>query len=200
LNVPPATRDGWLDLVLGVSELTDDGPELPKGCVPYVPSSVDVLLRVVDQAGVRDSDIFVDVGSGLGRASALVHLLTGASVIGLEIQPHLAVAAHDLAARLLLTRLSCVVGDAAELTRFITIGSVFFLYCPFGGRRLARVMADLEDIARTRMLRVCCLDLPLPPCPWLTLDPPLAGDLAIYRSIPTPPVIEPPAKRSDPTP
>ena len=48
--------------------------------------------------------------------------------------------------------------------------------------RLARVLEALEPIARTRELRVCCIDLPLPPCSWLTLDPPLAGDLAIYRS------------------
>ena len=68
------------------------------------------------------------------------------------------------------------------LTLVLTIGSVFFLYCPFAGERLARVLGNLEDIARTRELRVCCIDLPLPPCSWLTLDPPLAGDLAVYRS------------------
>jgi SAM-dependent methyltransferase len=184
LSVPPAIRDGWLDVVFGLGDLPNDGPELPRGCVPYIPSSVDALLRVVDQAPVRASDIFVDVGSGLGRAAALVHLLTGAAVIGLEIQPHLVTGARDLAARLLLPRISCIKGDAATLAGYITIGSVFFLYCPFGGERLARVLGDLEQIARTRALRVCCIDLPLPQCSWLTLDPTVASDLAIYRSTP----------------
>jgi SAM-dependent methyltransferase len=181
-SAPPAERDAWLDLVLGLGELPDDGPALPRDCVPYLPCSVDALVRMVDQARVGASDVFVDVGAGTGRAAALVHLLTGASVIGVEIQPHLVRAARGLAARLPGSRLAWVEGDAAELTGSLTIGSVFFLYCPFSGERLAKVLAGLEPIARTRTIRVCCVDLPLPPCPWLTLEPPYAGDLAIYRS------------------
>jgi predicted RNA methylase len=184
MNVPPTMRDGWLDRVFGLDEIPDDGPELPIGCVPYVPSSVDALLRVIEQAPVRASDVFVDVGSGAGRAAALVHLLTGASVVGLEIQPHLVRAARDLSARLLLSRIAWVAGDAAKLTGFMTIGSVFFLYCPFGGERLAKVMADLESIARTRALRVCCIGLPHLRYSWLIPDPLPAGDLAIYHSAP----------------
>jgi SAM-dependent methyltransferase len=182
LRVPPTERDAWLDLVLGLDDLPDDGPELPRDCVPYLPCPVDALLRMVEQAPVRASDVFVDIGSGLGRSAALVHLLTGAAAIGVEIQPGLVRRARDLATRLLVSRISWVEGDAAQLVRFITIGSVFFLYCPFSGDRLAKVLADLEPIARTRMIRVCCVDLPLPPCPWLTLEPQLSGDLAIHRS------------------
>jgi SAM-dependent methyltransferase len=182
LEVPPAGRDRWLDAVLGLDEIPDDGPELPRGCVPYLPCSVDVLLRTVDEAPIRPSDVFVDVGSGLGRAAILVHLLTGAGAIGLEIQPALALASRALASSLRLSGVSCVTGDAARLTDLITIGSVFFLYCPFSGDRLAKVLADLESIARTRPLRVCAVDLPLPPCPWLTLQSQHPGNLAIYRS------------------
>jgi len=182
LRVPPTERDAWLDLVLGLGELPDDGPELPRDCVPYLPCSADALLRMVDQAPVHASDLFVDIGSGVGRAAALVHLLTGATAIGLEIQPGLVHAARDLATRLRVSSISCVEGDAAKLAGFITIGSVFFLYCPFSGDRLTKVLADIESIARTRMIRVCCVDLPLPSCSWLTLEPQISGDLAIYRS------------------
>jgi SAM-dependent methyltransferase len=184
LRVPPTERDAWLDQVLGLGELPDDGPELPRDCVPYLPCAVDTLLRMVEQAPVSDSDVFVDVGSGVGRATALVHLLTGAAAIGLEIQPGFVRAARDLAARLLAPRISCVEGDAANLAGLVTVGSVFFLYCPFSGERLTKVLADVESIARTRTICVCCVDLPLPPCPWLTLDPRRSGDLAIYRSTP----------------
>jgi hypothetical protein len=182
LNVAPTERDAWLDRVLGLRDLPDDGPDLPRGCVPYVPCSVDALLRMVKQARVRSSDVFVDVGSGLGRAAAFVHLLTGAAVIGIEVQSGLVCAARDLTTRLVLSRVSCIEGDAVTLTGFIAIGSVFFFYCPFNRDRLVKVLGDLEVIARTRMIRVCCLDLPLPPCPWLRLESPLAGDLAIYQS------------------
>jgi SAM-dependent methyltransferase len=180
--VPPADRDAWLDRVLGLGELPDDDPELPSGCVPYLPCPVDALLRVVDHGRIRPSDVFVDLGSGLGRATALVHLLTGAAVIGLEIQPRLVVAARDLATRLVLSRASYVEGDAAKLAGFLTIGSVFFLYCPFSGERLAKVVAELESIARTRTIRVCCVDVPMPACPWLAPEPPVSANLAVYRS------------------
>jgi SAM-dependent methyltransferase len=182
LGVPPSERDAWLDMVFGIRELPDDGPDLPRGCVPYVPCSVDALLRMVERAAVSSSDVFVDIGAGLGRAAAFVHLLTGAGAIGIEIQSGLVRAARDLATRLAAPRVACIEGDAARLAGFITLGSVFFLYCPFSGDRLTKVLDGLESIARTRVIRVCCVDLPLPSCPWLAPEPQRSGDLAIYRS------------------
>jgi SAM-dependent methyltransferase len=184
MSVPPDERDGWVDSVFGIETLPEDGPELPRGCVPYIPSSVDVLLRMLDHADVRSADVFVDVGSGLGRAAVLTQWLTGASVIGLEIQPALVKASRELAKSLNVPRFSVVEGDAAMLTDFITTGSVFFLYCPFGRERLERVLDPLEAIARMRQIRVCSVDLPLPSRPWLTLISPPSGDLAVYRSPP----------------
>ena len=182
LRVAPMARDAWVDALLGLGELPDDGPDLPRSCVPYLPCPVDALLRMVDQAPVHSSDVFVDVGSGQGRAAAVVHLLTGASAIGLEIQHHLVAAARALATRLRVSRMSTLHGDATTLAGLVTTGSVFFLYCPFSGDRLTSFLAALEPVARTRRLRICCVDLPLPPRPWLTLDPVRAGDPMIYRT------------------
>jgi hypothetical protein len=183
LTVAPASRDTWLDRVLGLGDIPDDGPDLPRDCVPYLPCPVDAVLRTVEQAAIRRSDVFVDVGSGVGRAGALVHLLTGASVIGLEVQHGLVLAARDLARRLRLSRVSTVEGDASTLTgRAAALGTVFFLYCPFSGNRLERVLANLEPLARARMLRVCCVDLPLPSRPWLTRETLRSGDLTIHRT------------------
>ncbi len=182
LDVGPSERDAWLDRVLGLHDVPDDGPDLPRGCVPYFPCSVDALVRVVDQARVGPSDVFVDVGSGSGRAAAFVHLLTGAEVVGIEVQSTHVRAARALVARLALSRVSCIEGDVATLAGVIANGSVFFFYCPFSGDRLVKVLGELQVVARTRTIRVCCLDLPLPPCSWLELESPLSADLAIYRS------------------
>lgn len=186
LAVPPAERDPWLDLVFDLKDLPEDAPDLPTGCVPYLPCAVDALLQTVERANIEASDVFVDVGSGVGRAAALVHLLSGASVLGLELQPQLVARARALAARLRGAQLSWVEGDAGELGFALGAGTVFFLYCPFGGARLSRLLAELEAIARQRAIRICCVDLPLPPCPWLKAD--AAGPhraLTIYRSAPS---------------
>lgn len=184
LGVPTGERDAWVDLVLGLDDLPADGPALPCGGVPYLPCAVEVLLRVVDEVPVRATDVFVDVGAGPGRAIALVHLLTGAAGIGLEIQPQFVDAAHALTARLGLSRVRCIEGDAAAVaaaTHLVT-GSVFFFYCPFSGPRLAKVLDDLEPIVGTRQLGICSVHLPLPPRSWLTRQPGRDGELEIYRS------------------
>ena len=96
----------------------------------------------------------------------------------------LMIADKDLAARLSLSRVAHVEGDASVLARYMTIGSIFFLYCPFSGERLAKVVADLADVARTRTIRVCTVDTPVPPCLWLDPEPEPAAALnvAVYRS------------------
>jgi len=183
LDVPVRDRDAWVDLVLGLDDLPADGPALPAGGVPYLPCSVEVLLQLIDDVPIRSSDVFVDVGAGPGRAIALVHLLTGARAIGVEIQPQFVDAANVLTARLGLSRVRCIEGDAATVAASMVVGSVFFFYCPFSGARLEKVLDDLEPIARTRQICIGCVQLPLPPRSWLTRDPGRTGELEIYRSV-----------------
>jgi ubiquinone/menaquinone biosynthesis C-methylase UbiE len=140
------------------------------------------VLDAVEQAEVTCNDVFVDVGSGLGRAALLAHLKTGASCIGLEIQPTLVRIAQARADWLRLSRILFLQGDAAELVRFITTGTVFFLYCPFGGAHLRRFLDGLEDIARARPIRVCCLDMPPLEAPWLARLPTASSRVDVYRS------------------
>lgn len=182
LAVPPVERDAWLDRALGIDGVPDDGPELPRGCVPYLPCGVDTLLRMTALAEVHASDVFVDVGAGIGRAAAFTHLVTGATAIGIEIQPALVAAAHALIARSRLAGVEVIAGDALDRTELLARGTVFFLYCPFGGEHLTRLLASLEPIARRRPIRLCCVDLPLPPCDWLVHVAAPDSDLAIYRS------------------
>lgn len=178
----PRARDAWVDRLLGIVGVMDDGDGLPRGCAPYLPCSVDAVLRAIEAAEIGETDLFVDIGSGIGRAGLLVHLLTGASVLGVEIQHQLVAAAREHATRLRLPACTVVQGDAAHLTGSITRGTVFFLYCPFGGRRLDTVVDALAPIAQTRSIRICCVDLALPSRPWLSLQGCASGDLRFYRS------------------
>ena len=51
--------------------------------------------QIIEHARIDATDVFVDIGSGIGRAAAIVHLLTGAKAIGVEIQPQLVRAARQ---------------------------------------------------------------------------------------------------------
>jgi predicted RNA methylase len=181
-DIPLGERDAWLDLVWDLDEIPDDGPELPRGCVPYLPCPVATVLEAVQRAGVTPEDVFVDVGSGTGRTAFLASLLTGAGCVGLEIQSAFVEAARGRATWLELARTWFVHGDAAELTRFITMGTVFFFYCPFGSDRVHRILDDLEAIARTREIRICCVHMPPLERSWLVRVPSTSVDLDVYRS------------------
>ncbi len=184
LEVAPLDRDEWVDVAFGLGPLPDDGPDLPRGCVPYLQCRVDSLLRAIHLAPIEASDILVDIGSGAGRAAALIRLLTGATVAGVEVQRALIDAARELVARLQLDRVSFVAAEVPALPEPARAGTIFLLNCPFSGDRLVRLVADLEPVARVQPIRLCCVDLPLPPCPWLA---PIAasGDVEIHRSLVT---------------
>jgi SAM-dependent methyltransferase len=182
LEVAPARRDAWVDHAFGLVDLPADGPALPRGCVPYLPTPVASLLQMIELAELREADVFVDIGAGVGRAAVLVHRVTGARAVGIEIQPQLVRAARELAQRLGTTQVSIVEGDAPELADALAEGTVFFFYCPFSDTRLERVLDVLATIAKARPIRLCTVDLPVPSRPWL--EPVALGNqLRVYRSI-----------------
>lgn len=182
LEIGPLDRDEWLDVAFGLGPVPDDGPDLPRGCVPYLQCRIDSLLRAIDLASIDASDTLVDIGSGAGRAVTLIRLLTGASIVGVEVQRALVPAARDLVARLRLDRVSFVTAEVPPLPGPARAGSLFLLNCPFSGERLVRLLAELEPVARARPIRICCVDLPLPPCSWLA-PVAAAGDVEIHRSL-----------------
>lgn len=166
LAVPPLERDAWVNRRLGITELPDDGAELPREGVPYLPASVDSILRFVELAQLGPSDVIVDVGSGIGRAAWVLHALTGARVIGIEIQRSLVREIDGL---------TFIAGDAS-----ITHppgATAYFLYCPFSGATLDRWL----DTLPRRGLTIGCVDFSLPERPWLTRDR-VDRDLEIYRT------------------
>jgi len=181
-RIHPESRDDWLDYLWDIDEIPADGPELPRGGVPYLPCAVGTVLEALQYAAVTSDDLFVDVGSGAGRTALLAHLTTGAGCIGLEIQTALARTAQARADWLNLDRLRFVEGDAAKMVRFVPLGTVFFLYCPFGGERLRRFVAALEDTARARPIRICCVDMSPLTEPWLARVPVASSRIDVYKS------------------
>jgi SAM-dependent methyltransferase len=110
-------------------------------------------------------DELVDLGSGLGRVAILAHLLSGARTHGIEIQAPLVDRARARCAALGLTAVSFTHGDAAGA---VLDGSVFFLYAPFNGDLLARVVRQLERVARRRPIALAAVGLELGDAAWLS--------------------------------
>lgn len=180
LSVPHRDRDVWTDELLNLPEpLPEDVSDLPPGTVPYLPAGVEEILAMVREAPLRPDDELVDLGSGLGRVVMLAHLLSGARARGVEIQEPLVQYAAACSANLGLTDLSFIHADAAETE---LDGSVFFLYSPFNGETLARVMRRLEAVARRRPIVVCAVGLELPDERWLQRRGISTPSLTLYDS------------------
>lgn len=177
LSLPFDERDAFVDQLLGIEPPPPDVP-LPRGAVPYLPSGVDEILAMVREAPLTAADELVDLGSGLGKVVLLAHLLTGARARGIELQRHLVDASAARAAALGLSGVSFVHADATELE---LDGTVFFLYAPFNGELLERVLRRLEAAARRRRIVVCTSGLELDE-PWLFPRPTSGGAVTLYES------------------
>jgi SAM-dependent methyltransferase len=173
LAVPARDRDAWVDGQLGFPPPPPDVADLPRGAVPYLPCGVEEIVELVREVPLGEDDHFVDLGSGVGRAAILAHLLSGATASGVEIQEPLVARARQRCAELELTAVSFVCANAADVTDDALDGSVFFLYAPFNGALLTAVLARLEAVARkrSRPIVVCTVDLELHDVPWLVRRP-----------------------------
>ncbi len=178
-SIPAFERDAWVDELLGIEPSPPDMPDLPRGSVPYLPCGVDEILAMVREAPLRPDDQLVDLGSGLGRVVLLAHLLSGARALGIEIQDHLVTSARAHAAALQLSDVSFIHANAVDLE---LDGSVFFLYAPFNGEMLARVLARLEPVARRRPIIVGTVDLELHDVAWLLPRTTSSRALTLYDS------------------
>lgn len=177
-QVPFRDRDAWIDEVLGIAPPPPDIPDLPRGSVPYLPCGVDEILALVREVPLRPGDTLVDLGSGLGRVAILAHLISGARARGIELQEPLVRAADSRARELGLRDVTFTHGDVTDEAVPLA-GSVFFLYAPFNGAMLARVVERLAAVAPRPI--VCTVDLEVT-LPWPTAQRTSAG-LTIYEPV-----------------
>jgi hypothetical protein len=179
LAVPALEREAWVNRRLGFGELPDDGADLPPGAVPCFPSAVDEILTMVQELPLRAQDELVDIGSGVGRAVILAHLLSGARARGIEVQAHLVQLARERAAALQLNDVAFTHANAADVE---LEGNVFFLYAPANGELLTRVVQRLEAAAKRRRIAVCTVALDLRGQAWLKPRRTSCETLTIYES------------------
>ena len=116
----------------------------PHWQVEYVPCPYAVLRRVMQRVEIGPGDVFVDLGSGMGRAVFAASWHGAGRAVGVEIDPILASAArHNLShSRLRGRPIEFVESRAESYPQDDT--TVLFLFNPFGAGTLASVAHEVE--------------------------------------------------------
>jgi SAM-dependent methyltransferase len=151
------------------------------------PTPARVVLELVDRVSWQPSDVFYDIGSGLGQVPLLVHLLAGVRAVGVEIEPAYCRVARAAAAALGLSGVSFVQGDARQAA--YGQGTVFYLFTPFVGEMLQAVLDRLCAQTRGRVVTLCSYGPCSPHVAWqgwlrsLVPDPKHEFKLALFERV-----------------
>jgi hypothetical protein len=168
------------DLVSGVLEFEPPAEEprvLGSESVFYQPTPARHIFHLISAASITRADTLVDLGSGLGHVPLLASVCTGASAIGIEIDPLWIATATNCTRNLNLRNVTFLAQDARLAD--LSTGTVFYLYTPFTGSTLSSVLESLRNQASLRPIRICTFG----PCTfevsnqkWLNPVPPPATD------------------------
>ncbi len=126
---------------------------------------------MADRLALSSDDVLYDLGAGLGRVVFILALASAGHMKGVEVEPAFVDDARRRARDLNLARVSFINADARQVD--YADGTVFFLYTPFKGSILRRVLALLRAQARQRRIRVCTYGpgtLEIQDQDWLTSD------------------------------
>jgi hypothetical protein len=149
----------------------------------YQPTPARHIFHLIDLLALGSSDVFVDLGSGLGHVPLMVSVCTEARSLGIEIERAYDACARECAQRLNLSRVTFIQRDVLEAD--LSLGTVFYLYTPFMGSVLRAVLDRLRHEASTRPIRICSHG----PCtpviaaePWLTAtNTPDADSITVFH-------------------
>jgi hypothetical protein len=178
-------RDELVSGVLQLREPSDPNLQRSPEMVPYQPTPVRHILRLITAAALVEDDVFVDLGSGLGHVPLLVSMVTGAQSLGIEVQAAYIASARECAQSLHLSRVRFIPQDAREAD--LSSGTVFYLYSPFNGSILTNVLRALRMESMRRSIKICSLG----PCTrtlaneiWLKATaPPDTDHITVFQSV-----------------
>jgi len=157
-TIPEQDAAGYDDLdlffngLLSYGDIPVETKEREAEMVFYQKTPARIILELVNRAAFKPDDVFVDIGSGLGQVSILVHLLSGVTCNGVEFEPAFCSYANACAAALNLTDVAFVNTDARNAD--YSSGTVFFMYTPFEGKMLQDVLQRLKNEAKKRTIKI----------------------------------------------
>jgi SAM-dependent methyltransferase len=160
--------DAFVNGLFSDRPLPEQTMALMPGMVSFHKTPVRIVLELIRLAEMGSTDVFFDIGSGLGQVVLLVNLISGARATGIEYEPAYCAYATAIASRLCLTDTGFVNADALEAD--YSTGTVFFLYTPFEGTMLRDMLKLLHQASRNRAIRIFTYgpcSMPVAGEPWL---------------------------------
>jgi hypothetical protein len=175
------------ELISGVLQFEAPSTEvvqLESEMVSYQPTPARHIFDLIGRTALTERDFLIDLGSGLGHVTLMASICTGASCIGIELEPSYVDCARKSARSLNLNNVRFIQVDARAAD--LSDGTVFYLYTPFMGTILRDVLNSLRHEALKREIRICTFG----PCTravteeqWLSVMGVLDADrVAIFRS------------------
>ncbi|MEM4281529.1 MAG: class I SAM-dependent methyltransferase [Candidatus Caldarchaeum sp.] len=126
--------------------------------VPFVPTPVNVVERMLDLAGVEEGEKVYDLGCGDGRIILMAASKYGARGVGYELRPNLV---HHVRERVRVLRLDDMVTvvnrDLAKASLNDADVVTLYLTTPV----LQRIRPQLEE-ALSKGARIVCHNFPIP--------------------------------------
>ncbi len=180
------TLDLFIDGLLTFHPLPSQDKAIEPEMVFYQKTPARVVLEIVREAAIQSSDVFFDVGAGLGQVVMLVQLLTECTVTAIEYEPAFSKYAQRCAHELHLSNIDFITTDAREAD--YSEATVLFLYTPFKGEMLRQVLERIRCHSMGRSIKIltygpCTIEVA--PLPWLEalrLDLTRNCELGIFRT------------------
>ncbi len=144
--------DLFVNGLLALEAVPEPSQPLAAEMVGYQKTPARILLELADLARPSATDIFVDLGSGLGQPVMLFHLLSGIPAVGIDIEPVYQAAATDCACRLHLPDVSFHIADIRHAD--LSDGTLFFMYTPVRKSILDEVLIRLRQLSAKSPFRL----------------------------------------------
>ena len=128
--------------------LMEPEPEM----VFYQKTPARIVFRLTAAASIKPTDVFVDLGAGLGQVNMLINLISGALSTGIEWEPAYCDYASVCAAALNLSNVTFINTDARKAD--FSTGTIFFMYTPFLGSMMQDVLNKLREESQKRPIKI----------------------------------------------
>jgi SAM-dependent methyltransferase len=151
-------EEGYDNLDIFINELISFQPipeqtkDLEAEMVFYQKSPARIILELAQKYQFTDDDVFFDLGSGLGQAAILLNLLSGVTAYGVEFEPAFCAYAKACSEQLDLPDVTFINADARMAN--YSKATVFFMYTPFKGELLQKVLELLRSESLLRKIKI----------------------------------------------